>query len=70
MQAGQPTNTPAAQSGAHNMLVGGLWCIGGILVTVLTYDAVKDTGGHYIIAWGAILFGGLQFLKGLCQCGE
>ena len=54
----------------HNMVVGGLWCVGGILVTALTYNAVKDTGGTYIIAWGAILFGGIQFLRGICQLGE
>ena len=53
----------------HNIIVGALWCVGGILVTALTYNAVKETGGHYIIAWGAILFGGLQFLKGIGQLG-
>ena len=56
-----------ADAAAQNMVVGGLWCVGGIAVTALTYQAASAQGGHYIIAWGAILFGGLQFLKGLMQ---
>ena len=38
------------------MLHGGLWCIGGIALTV------ADIG---FVFWGAILFGGIQFIKGL-----
>ncbi len=47
-----------------DILFGLLWCIGGIIVTMITYNNASD-GGTYIIAWGAILFGGIQFLKGL-----
>jgi hypothetical protein len=47
-----------------NMLVGGLWCAGGILVTALTYSAASG-GGSYVVAWGAIVFGGIQFFRGL-----
>lgn len=52
-----------------NMVVGALWCIIGIVVTVVTYLAAASspTGGRYLIAWGAILFGGIQFLRGLFQ---
>ena len=39
-----------------DMLHGGLWCIGGIALTV------ADIG---FVFWGAILFGGIQFIKGL-----
>jgi hypothetical protein len=49
-----------------NMVFGAIWCIGGTLVTALTYQAASG-GGHYIIAWGAIIFGGFQFLRGLVQ---
>jgi hypothetical protein len=51
----------------HDMLVGGLWCVGGILVTAITYSAAQG-GGHYVVAWGAILFGGIQFMRGLFRC--
>ena len=49
-----------------NMLYGALWCIGGLLVTGITY-AVASEGGSYFITWGAVFFGALQFLKGLYQ---
>lgn len=52
--------------GKRNMVVGGLWCGGGLVVTLYTYAAVSG-GGTYVVAWGAILFGGIQFLKGMVQ---
>jgi hypothetical protein len=57
-------NTEKKEIAEKDMRHGALWCIGGILVTVLTYSAA---GGHgtYIIAWGAMLFGAIQFFKGL-----
>jgi hypothetical protein len=51
-----------------NMFYGAFWCIGGIAVTVLTYQAASDMGGgRFIIAWGAALVGAIQFLRGLTQ---
>lgn len=38
-----------------DMLYGALWCIGGIAATA---------SGIGLIFWGAILFGGIQFIKG------
>jgi hypothetical protein len=55
----------AANEGSSDMLIGALWCIGGIVFTAVTYNAVKETGGTYFVAWGAIVYGGWQFLKGL-----
>jgi hypothetical protein len=48
----------------RDMLVGGLWCVGGIIVTVVTLAAASG-GGTYVVAWGAIIFGGIQFFRGL-----
>jgi len=53
-------------AGKKNMLSGALWCIGGIIVTAATYGAASP-GGTYLVAWGAILFGAIQFLRGLVQ---
>lgn len=50
----------------RNMIVGGVWCIGGIAVTVITY-ANAYGGGKYVVAWGAIIFGGYECLKGLLE---
>lgn len=56
------------EAGQKNMLFGALWCIGGIAVTALTYQAAAGGGGgKYIIAWGAIVFGAIQFIRGLAQ---
>jgi hypothetical protein len=53
-----------------NMFYGAFWCIGGIAVTVLTYQAAAGMGGGaFVIAWGAILFGAIQFLRGLIRLG-
>jgi len=60
----------AARSvGQRNMFVGALWCVGGILVTAVTYGlaASLPAGGTYLVAWGAIVFGALQFFRGLAQ---
>ena len=55
----------AKQSKANkNMLYGALWCVGGTVVTAATYSAASG-GGKYVIAWGAIIFGAAQFIKGL-----
>ena len=40
----------------NDMLYGALWCIGGIIATAAHIG---------FIFWGAILFGGIQFLGGL-----
>jgi hypothetical protein len=50
------------------MLYGGLWLIGGILITSVTYYSAASSGsGTYIITGGAIFYGGLQFIRGLYQ---
>ena len=51
-------NLEEKQKAKKDMLYGALWCIGGIFATV------ADIG---FIFWGAILFGGLQFFKGLSK---
>lgn len=53
----------ASQYSRH-MLYGALWAIGGTVVTVATYEAAS-AGGTYVVAWGAILFGIIDFFRGL-----
>lgn len=52
------------ESGTKNMIYGALWLVGGTVVTVVTYSAASG-GGTYFVAWGAIVFGGIQFVRGL-----
>lgn len=56
-------------NGQSDMVIGGLWFLGGTLVTGCTYAMAsgQSGGGSYVVAWGAILFGGLQFLAGLIR---
>ncbi|MFL5763143.1 MAG: hypothetical protein ACJ77K_04315 [Bacteroidia bacterium] len=44
-----------------DMLYGALWCIGGIIATV------SDIG---FIFWGAIVFGAVQFFKGVINANS
>lgn len=48
----------------NDMIYGALWCGGGILVTAITYSAASG-GGRYFAAYGAIIYGGYQFIRGL-----
>jgi hypothetical protein len=53
-------------SGIRNILFGAFWFFGGIIATIYSYSSALS-GGTYIIAWGAIIFGGIQLLRGLSQ---
>ena len=37
----------------------------GLLVTIITYTIAQSSDGTYIVAWGAILFGGIRFFTGI-----
>ncbi len=51
------------ERGKKDMLYGALWAIGGTVVTVATYSAAEG-GGTYVVAYGAIILGAVQFIKG------
>ena len=59
-------NTIKKIAGRRNMLIGGIVCAVGILISVGTHAAAKPEG-QYLLAWGAILFGVIQFIRGLFQ---
>jgi len=56
----------------RNMAIGGVICAIGLFVTFTSYQsaASSPSGGSYTLAWGAILFGGFQFLRGVYQMME
>ena len=58
-----------ASVGRRNMLFGALWFIGGTVVTLATYEHASD-GGSYIIAYGAIIGGLVQFFMGCIQASR
>ena len=47
----------------RNIIAGLIWCIGGILVTYLTYYFAKP-GASYTVAYGAIIYGAIQAVGG------
>lgn len=47
----------------NDVLYGGLWFVGGLIVTL-----VSVSSGHGgVIAYGAVIFGGIQFFRGLMK---
>jgi len=56
--------------GNTSMWIGGLICLFGIVVTVGSCLASGERGGSVVVAWGAIIFGGIQFFRGLSQSNE
>jgi len=49
-----------------NAFYGLLWFGGGLVVTILTYAlASNGGGGTYVVAWGPVIFGGIQLFRGL-----
>jgi len=63
----QQLRTAKKSNGGKHMLYGALWCIGGTIFTAISYSAASESGGTFVLAWGAILFGGIQFLYGLFE---
>jgi ankyrin repeat protein len=52
-----------------NVVGGGVACGGGIALTVFGASLASSGsfGGYYLIFWGAIIFGGWRFIKGVFQ---
>jgi hypothetical protein len=46
------------------MLTGGAVCVIGSIITIWTFTKANEGGGMYVVAWGAIIFGAIRFLKG------
>jgi hypothetical protein len=60
-------NSALREQGIEKMVIGATIFIIGAFVTFVTYSGASADGGHYIIAWGAMLIGALKFLEGLFQ---
>lgn len=70
--ARETTTTTADLSAAayRNLLLGGLWAVLGIGLTVVTYENAQQLGGRFVVAYGAIGAGIIQFIRGLTQLGR
>lgn len=65
----EPSSLDQIEAGQRRMLLGAAWFGGGFVVTFVT-RAMAAGGGTYIVAWGAMLFGSIQFLLGLALALE
>lgn len=71
--AGVSETEPAAEvepeAGAvRQMVFGALWALGGLAVTLASLAAAEG-GGRYVVAYGAIIYGVVSFLRGLARWG-
>ena len=49
-------DSPAQAAAKKAIVRGALWCVGGLIVTMVTYGAASGPGGGtYVVAWGARL---------------
>jgi uncharacterized protein YjeT (DUF2065 family) len=57
------------KAGMRDMMIGGGICLLGLIMTMGTFNAATSSpgGGRYIVAWGAIIFGAIQFFRGLSR---
>ncbi len=61
---------PSAQAVASGqMLRGALWTLGGLLTTAASYNAAS-AGGSYVVAYGAIIYGVVTFVRGALSSGR
>ena len=45
------------------MLRGIAWAVGGLVVSLITYSMASG-GGTYVVFWGAVIWGVIDFLIG------
>jgi len=64
VQSGAAASSDESDAAFKYALRGGLWFAGGGLVTAVTYAFSQGT---YLIAWGPLLFGGFQLVRGLLR---
>jgi hypothetical protein len=55
------------KQGLITMAIGLLVAVVGLAISIGSYAAVAHQGGHYVVAWGAVIFGAISFFRGLFQ---
>src|SRR5262245_14534288 len=59
---------PVLAAARRNMAIGGVVFAIGLIITLATFAAASGPGGgRYIVAWGAIIWGAIQFCQGASQ---
>lgn len=62
-----PGEEEAKKEGHNDMIIGGLWIAGGLILTIGSYMMVADKGGRYLITYGPVIYGVIRFFKGVSK---
>ncbi|HEY3685732.1 MAG TPA: hypothetical protein VGL93_22060 [Streptosporangiaceae bacterium] len=54
------------KKGMRGLIVGALWFVAGLLITLYTYGQASSSGfgGVYIVAWGPMAYGAFRLVYG------
>jgi hypothetical protein len=70
MVGGSRGGAMAGEVGKKHMLLGAICCGAGIAANAMTYSGSASTQElTYVLAWGAIIFGGIQIIRGAFSAG-
>lgn len=59
------------QSGQRMMVSGGIWLVGGLIVTVASYTLASSSGGgRFVLAYGAVIYGIAQIVRGISRSAK
>jgi hypothetical protein len=62
-----PARQQEKKDGKNDMIIGGLWFAGGLILTIGSYMMVSESGGRYLITYGPIIYGIFRFFKGVAK---
>lgn len=63
------TRASEKDTSTSDLVIGGLFLLGGLGVTLASYAAVADGGGSYVVTTGAIVYGLFRLVRGLVRLG-
>jgi len=58
-------NKPNRDKDLKNIIMGAVFCIGGVIMTSISYNSASTSGGTYTLFIGAMIGGAIQFCYGL-----
>lgn len=64
-------NPREQQSAQAQITIGGLWLCGGLIVTIASYQvASSSSGGRFVMAYGAVVYGIVLIIRGILRAGQ
>jgi hypothetical protein len=59
---------PQPPSGFRDLLIGSIWLVGGVLITLVSYSVASAAGGgRFVITSGAIVYGLVRIVRGFSR---